>query len=150
LFAGFLPAKSDARKAEIAALSHSPATLIWFEAARRLPETLAELHLLLGERPAAVVREITKRFEESRRGMLSELAAHYAEAGEPKGEVVVLVGAAEKKADLSDDAVRELLQARLREHRVKDAASIVAAQTGLPRKQVYALALALEKRDDEA
>ena len=147
LFAGFLPTRSDARKAEIAALAPSPATLIWFEAARRLPETLSELLLVLGDRPAAVVREITKRFEESRRGLLSELCAHYAEAGEPKGEVVVLVGAAEKKSEITDDEVLALLRVQLREHRVKDAASIVAAHTGMARKQVYALALSLGARE---
>ncbi len=92
LFAGFLPAKKEACRKAIQTLANVPSTLVLFESARRLPETLALLQEVLGNREAAVVREITKLYEESRRGTLQELHAHYEKAGAPKGEVVIVVG----------------------------------------------------------
>src|SRR5262249_48773366 len=91
-FAGFLSAKGAQRRSELSELSGIPATLIFFEAAQRLPAALADMAEILGPRPAAVARELTKLFEEVRRAELRELAAHYAAAGPPRGEVVVIVG----------------------------------------------------------
>lgn len=144
LFLGFAPPRSAARRAafgglrgaEMAGLS---ATLIWHEAPHRLAEMLADLLAVMGDRPAVVARELTKRFEEVRRGALSELAAHYA-ANDARGEITVLLGppkATETGAADLDTALR----AALVEHSLKDAAALVAAATGLPRKQVYARAL---------
>src|SRR5215469_9603074 len=81
LFAGFLPPKSPARRTEIRTLAAVPATLIFYEAPQRLAD-------MLGPRPATVARELTKRFEEVRRGRLDFLATHYREAPQPKGEIV--------------------------------------------------------------
>ena len=92
LFAGFLPPKSPARRTEIRALAAVPATLIIYEAPQRLATALQDLADMLGPRPAAVARELTKRFEEVRRDTLDRLAAHYREAPQPKGEIVILVG----------------------------------------------------------
>jgi 16S rRNA (cytidine1402-2'-O)-methyltransferase len=93
LFAGFLPVKDGQRRHRLEALKSVPATLIFFESPRRLAAGLAAMADVLGaKRPAAVTRELTKAFEERRAGTLEELAAHYAEAGAPKGEVVVCVG----------------------------------------------------------
>ena len=91
-FEGFLPAKAAARRERIAALATIPATLILYEAPGRLAETLADLAAGLGARPAAVARELTKLHEETRRGDLVALAAHYVAAGAPKGEIVIVVG----------------------------------------------------------
>ncbi len=93
-FAGFLPPRPSARRRALRALAEAPGTLILFESARRLPASLAEMASLWPARPGAVVREITKRFEEARRASLAELAAFYADpAHRPRGEVVILAAA---------------------------------------------------------
>ena len=142
-FEGFLPPKSAARRERINALARVPGTLVLYEAPSRLAETLADLVIELGSRPAAVARELTKLHEEVRRGPLDALAAHYSAAGEPRGEIVILVGAAGAAEAISEAALAEELRAALGALSVKDAAAAVAARHGLPRRQVYALALAL-------
>ena len=142
-FEGFLPPKRAARRARINALAAVPGTLVFYEAAGRLPETLADLALELGPRQAAVARELTKLHEETRRGALDALAAHYAVEGAPRGEIVIVVGPPQAQAEISDpDLDREILEA-LRTLSVKDATAVIAAKHGLPRRQVYARALAL-------
>jgi 16S rRNA (cytidine1402-2'-O)-methyltransferase len=144
LFLGFPPPRSAARRtafgrvraAEQAGLT---ATLIWHEAPHRLPETLADMAAAFGPRPAAVARELTKRFEEVRRGPLSDLAAHYAVA-EVRGEITVLLG---PPGEDEPEPLDERLRAALATQSVRDAAALVAAATGLPRKVVYARALEL-------
>jgi 16S rRNA (cytidine1402-2'-O)-methyltransferase len=145
LFAGFLPAKTAARTSAIAELAGVRATLVLLESPQRLAVALADLAAGLGPRPAAVARELTKAFEEVRRGTLTELAAHYAASGPPKGEVTLVIGpplaeASESTIDL-DAALRDAM-AKLR---LSEAVAAVAAETGLPRKAVYARALALSR-----
>lgn len=146
-FAGFLPNRSAARRDEVKALAAIPSTLIFYESPRRLGESLADLAAILGERPAAVARELTKLFEEIRRGTLGELARHYAEAGPPKGEIVIIVGPPEAASASLPESGALSLDSRLREamrtSSLRDAAALVAAATGLPRRTVYARALAL-------
>lgn len=146
LFLGFPPPRAAARRAAFGSLRAAEraglsATLIWHEAPHRLAEALADMAAAFGPRPAAVARELTKRFEEVRRGTLDALAAHYAEQA-ARGEITVLVGPAAAEA-----ADAETLDARLRAalagNSLKDAAALVAAATGLPRKVVYARALEL-------
>ena len=146
LFLGFPAPRSAARRAEFGRLRAAEAaglaaTLIWHEAPHRLAECLADLAGAFGPRPAAVARELTKRFEEVRRGTLTDLAAHYATEA-ARGEITLVVGPAE--ADTPD---AESLDAQLRRaldgNSVKDAAALVATATGLPRRVVYARALAL-------
>ena len=96
---------------------------------------------IFGPRPAALARELTKKFEEVRRGTLPELAALYAEEA-PRGEVTLLVGPADPETE-SDADLDALLHAALRTQSVREAAAGIAAVTGLPRKQVYARALEL-------
>lgn len=145
LFAGFPPARSAARQRWIADLAGIEATLILYESAQRLPECLADLADGLGPRPACVARELTKRFEEMRRGPLDALAAHYAEAGPPRGEVVVVIGAPDPAAQSCDPDA--LLTAALREHGVKEAAALVAQATGRKRQDLYRRALELKGLD---
>lgn len=90
-FAGFLPARSNARRARLDDLRSVPGTLIFYEAPHRLAATLKDAHEILGEREAVVARELTKLHEEIRRGRLSELATHYADEENPRGEIVVLI-----------------------------------------------------------
>jgi 16S rRNA (cytidine1402-2'-O)-methyltransferase len=142
LFDGYLPAKSGQRRARITELVAIPATLILYETGPRLAASLADLAAILGGRPASVCRELTKLFEEARRGTLEELAAHYASAGRPKGEIVIVIGPPEQRAPDVDDLDARLAAALARSS-LKDAVASVTAETGLKRKQVYARALAL-------
>lgn len=151
LFAGFLPSKGAARRTAIGELKGVAATLVLFESAQRLPDTLADLADLLGGREAAVARELTKLYEEVRRGPLPELAAHYAEAGPPKGEVVLVVGPpAAGEGEASEEDVDGLLREALERLSVRDAAADVAARTGRPRRAVYARALELARAPETA
>ena len=147
-FGGFLPAKAGPRRRALAALESLDATLVFFESPRRLAASLADMAEALGPRPAAVARELTKLHEELRRGTLGELAAHYADAGAPKGEVVVVVGgnAGEKaRPALSDADIDDRLDRLLASGTVRDAAAALSAETGLPRRELYARALALSQ-----
>lgn len=143
-FCGFLPPKSGARQSSLAELAAVPATLVFYEGASRLAAMLADAAHVLGLRDAAVARELTKLHEEVQRGSLAALAARYAEQGPPRGELVVLIGPPTAQPAASDQDVDALLTAALRTHRTKDAAALVAVQTGLPRAQVYERALALK------
>jgi 16S rRNA (cytidine1402-2'-O)-methyltransferase len=142
-FEGFLPVKQSARRERINALAAAPGTLIFYEAPGRLADTLADLALELGPRPAAVARELTKLHEEVRRGPLDALAAKYAGQEAPRGEIVIVVGPAEARPPISEDLLdREIIET-LTKLSVKDAAAALAAKHGLPRRRVYARALAL-------
>ena len=143
LFGGFLPAKRKARREAIAAAARAPVTLIFFETAPRLLESLRDLHAVLADRKAAVARELTKLFEEVRRESLSQLIAHYEQAGAPKGEIVIVVGPPEEERASAED-VDTLLRQALERMSVKDAAATVAAATGAPKRTVYARALELQ------
>ena len=112
-FEGFLPPRQSARRERINALAAVPGTLIFYEAAGRLAETLADLALELGPRPAAVARELTKLHEEVRRGALDKLAAEYAAGGAPRGEIVIVVGAAEERAVISEAALDQEIAEQL-------------------------------------
>ncbi|MEH6742665.1 16S rRNA (cytidine(1402)-2'-O)-methyltransferase [Hyphomonas sp.] len=143
LFAGFLPPKSGARKSAAEALKAVPGTLIFYESGPRLADALADLASVLGDRDAAVTRELTKMFEETRRGNLAELAAHYAEAGPPRGEIVLLVGPPgehEVTPERLDAALRDALDGQP----TKAAANAVAEALGLPKREVYQRALQLK------
>jgi 16S rRNA (cytidine1402-2'-O)-methyltransferase len=142
-FEGFLPPRQSARRERLNALAAVPGTLIFYEAAGRLAETLADLAQELGPRPAAVARELTKLHEEVKRGALDKLAAEYAASGAPRGEIVIVVGAAEERPLISDSALDREIAESLESLSVRDAAAAIAAKHGLPRRQVYARALAL-------
>lgn len=149
-FEGFLPAKSGARRTRLQAIAGIPGTLILYEAPHRLPEMLADAAEILGERPAVVARELTKLFETVRRGDLPDLARQFAREGPPKGEIVVLVGEGTAGAP-GPEANAELdarIEAALARHSIKDAAALVASEAGLPKRDVYARALALARAKD--
>jgi 16S rRNA (cytidine1402-2'-O)-methyltransferase len=144
-FQGFLPAKASARRKVLAEIAPVPATLVLFESPNRLAKCLADAVEILGLRPAAIARELTKLHEEVRRGTLEALAAAFAREPAPKGEIVVVIGppgdavAAFDKADI--DA---LLLDALAEHGASRAAALVAEATGRPRGPLYRRLLELQ------
>ena len=143
-FAGFLPAKAEARRARIAELARIPGTLVLFEAGPRLAATLADLAAGLGAREAAICRELTKLHEEVRRGDLSALAQRSGEA-ERRGEFVLVIAPAPVAAQISADDADALLRQALSRVSLKDAVGEVADATGLPRRALYQRALTLAK-----
>jgi 16S rRNA (cytidine1402-2'-O)-methyltransferase len=144
LFTGFLPAKQGARRTRLAELGATPATLVLFEAPSRLAATLQDIAEVLGERPAAVARELTKVHEEVRTGEVSELA-RWAAQSTPRGEMVIVVGAGAAAEPVSDAAIAAHLHALPATMSVRDAAKATAAALHVPKTRVYELALALRK-----
>lgn len=146
LFAGFLPVKDGQRRSRLESLRNVPATLIFFESPRRLAASLAAMADTLGaKRPAAVTRELTKTFEERRAGTLDELAVHYAEAGAPKGEVVVCIGPPLPEAAEAVDIDR-LLLSLAGEMPASRAAAEAARMTGEGKPALYRRLLELKGR----
>lgn len=143
-FAGFLPQGGAKRKSALGQFAAVPGTLIFYESPKRVAAMLRDAaEVLGGARPAALCRELTKKFEEVRRGTLAELAEEM--AGRPlKGEIVVLVGQGEPET-VSDVHLDMALNEALEAHSVRDAADIVAAQLGMKRRSVYQRALELAK-----
>ncbi len=148
-FEGFLPPKQAARQKRIAELSGIPSTLVMFETGPRIADALADLAAGLGNREAAICRELTKLHEEVRRDTLPSLAQHYASGAETRGEFVVVIAPPLDGGPHADD-VDDLLRRALARVSVKDAVGEVALATGWPRREVYQRALALAKDDDDA
>jgi len=144
LFAGFLPVKEGQRKTRLAELGAVPATLIFFESPRRVAETLTVMADVYDDRRAAIGRELTKTFEEMRTGTLATLAAHYAEAPTPKGEIVICVGPPEGKVDAPEDIDR-LLTSLAAEMPASKAAAEAARMTGQPKQMLYRRLLELKE-----
>ena len=145
LFAGFPPNKATARQKWLASLADVPATLIFYESPNRLAAALADMATVFGPRSAAVSRELTKQFEETRRGGLDTLAAHYAEQGAPKGEVCLCVAGPLPPEAAGEAEIDAALQQALETASVKVAAAEVAERLGLPKRSVYQRAITLRK-----
>ncbi|MBN9233463.1 MULTISPECIES: 16S rRNA (cytidine(1402)-2'-O)-methyltransferase [Phyllobacteriaceae] len=144
LFAGFLPSKAGQRQTRLEELLAVPATLIFFESPRRLAETLGAMAKVLGAaRPAAIGRELTKTFEEMRPGTLGALAAHYAEADTPKGEIVICVGPPLQRTEGPADIDRLLLSLSA-EMPTSKAAAEAAKMTGGQKQALYRRLLELK------
>lgn len=145
LFAGFPPATAAARRTWLAEFAQVPATLIFYESPNRVQDMLSDAAAVFGpERQAAVCRELTKKFEETRRGTLAELAEGFSAA--PRGEFVVLI---DREGDVRADeaTIRQVLAEALGRMKVKEAATMVAELYRLPRRDVYQMALSLQKDD---
>lgn len=141
LFAGFWDKDKGSELANVTT------TLVFFESSNRLLKTLEAMRISLANRSISVVREITKLYEDVKMGSIDELIIHYT-AHPPKGEIVLVVGPPSAQAPDADD-ITTMLQDLLKTHRVKDACALVAGATGLPRKQIYQMALDLQKNDEE-
>jgi len=140
LFLGFLPAKAKARMDAIAEVAAVRATLVVYESGPRLSDTLLALSTLLGEREAAVARELTKLHEECITGTVPELAKRWAGSA-PKGEIVIMIGPPPEVAEAGDDELDAALDDALSRLSPSRAAAAVAEHLGVPRKRAYARAL---------
>lgn len=150
LFAGFLPTKDKAKRDRFRELAAVPATILFFESPHRIAATVAAAADVLGEgRRASVCRELTKTFEEFRRGTLGELAVHYEQAGPVKGEIVLVIGPPDAAPEPEAADVDALLQSLVADMPTGKAATEAARQTGLPRKELYDRLLQLKERHDD-
>jgi 16S rRNA (cytidine1402-2'-O)-methyltransferase len=149
VFEGFLPARETQRRKRIDEIKHIPATLVLFETGPRIAAALADLAAALGPREAAICRELTKLYEETRRGDLASLARDYAASGEPRGEIVIVIAPPGAPASETAD-LDALLRQALGRVSVKEAVGEIAAITGRPRREVYQRALALAQVREHA
>ena len=147
-FAGFLPTKDKAKRDRLAELAEVPATLIFFESPHRIGATLAAAAAVFGpERRASVCRELTKTFEEFRRGSLAELAGYYDDDRVVKGEIVLVIGPPPEKAAPAQEDIDGLLVKLAADLPMAKAATEAAKITGLPRKDLYQQLLAMKEKD---
>ena len=143
-FGGFLPAAAQARRNRLAEFADIPGTLVFYESPNRVGAALKDMVAVLGpDRPAALCRELTKKFEEIRRAPLAELEDSVA-ASKPKGEIVLLIDRARSET-VSDSDLETALRDALKTHSVRDASDLVSGAHNVPRRMVYKLALKLAK-----
>ena len=139
-FGGFLPPKSTARQHVLQAVENLPSSLVFYETARRLKEALSDIEKVLGNRFMAVVRELTKKFEEVKCGTPAELNTYFSEA--PKGEIVLVIsGAEEKETKMPSISLKDLRK----NLSAKDTAFVWALITGKPKKEAYNEVLETDK-----
>ncbi len=141
-FLGFLPPKTTARQNTLKKWEAAPGSLIIYETGPRLLDSLQDMRQTLGNREAAVMRELTKMYEEVQRGKLSDLIVHYTKIGAPKGEIVVVLGQAVAEI-VSTESIEKQIKSALEKMSVRDAAEMVAQATGKPKKTIYTLTLKL-------
>ena len=146
-FMGFLPPKTVGRQKALTEVKGLSATLIIYETANRLNDMLKDILAVLGNRQMAVVREITKKFEEVKRGSVSELISYYGENGEPKGELVLVIGRAEENhEEWTAEKVEKLICDSLKTKTARDTVDFVVERTGLPKKQIYKQVVMLNEK----
>jgi 16S rRNA (cytidine1402-2'-O)-methyltransferase len=149
MFVGFLPPKQGQRRKALQELADIKTTLIFFEGASRLASALSDMADILGDRSACVAREITKFYEEAKRGTLVELSQYYAEVGPPKGEITVVV-APPLPAENSVESIDSRLMELLINMSVNDAAKVASEELGLPKAKLYSRTLYLKRtRNDD-
>lgn len=148
-FAGFPPNREGKRRSFLASLVNAHGTVVLYEAPHRLAATLADITAIMGERQVVVARELTKLFEELLNGTSSQVMT-LVQDGRERGEVVILIAPADEgSAKAEGPSPEEQLKTALAKgHTVKEAAALVAAATGLPRRELYAQALLLRKKPD--
>jgi 16S rRNA (cytidine1402-2'-O)-methyltransferase len=146
-FEGFLPSKATARRARLTELARIDATLVMFESGNRVQDTLADLAGIMGERDAAICREMTKLHEDIRRAPVSQLAQS-ADTLETRGEFVLVIGPPVGASMMAEDELDNLLLTSLKRDSVKDAVAHAVELSGRPRREIYARALELSKKRD--
>ncbi len=147
VFLGFPPRKPGRLDAHLRSLQNEPRTLIWYESPRRLKSLLAALQSVLGDRPAVIGREMTKRYEEFMRGPLSQLIARLEARDDIRGEITLLVAGCDSSTAISREALQDVIRRQLEENPQPASALAreLAARFNLPRGQIYALILDAKK-----
>ena len=148
VFLGFLPNKTTARKEFLKPWNEVPATLIFFESAQRLDGSLKDAEEVLGNRAMALVRELTKKFEETWTGTISEIRARLEQDGPPKGEIVIVVDRGEPAAEISDAELDRLLVEAIKSAPLKEAAASLAQTYGRSKKDLYNRAIELKNGNE--
>lgn len=146
-FVGFLPSKAGERQRLLKQLAAQDSTVVCYEAPHRLCATLRDLVEIMPTRAMAVLRELTKLFEEAARGTPETLLAHFSQGTRVRGECVIVIGPGAAASDLVTEDITSLLRQAMMTGSTKDAVRQVAEMTGLPRKELYALALGLVQGD---
>jgi 16S rRNA (cytidine1402-2'-O)-methyltransferase len=146
-FEGFLPAKESGRRTRLTELARIDATLVMFESGSRVQDTLADLKEIMGDRDAAICRELTKLHEDITRAPISQLAQSAATL-ETRGEFVLVIAPPAKAVAMGEDQLDALLRERLAQDSVKDAVAHAVELSGRPRREIYARALELNKSRD--
>lgn len=146
LFAGFLPNKKTARRNTLQTHKNVAATLIFYETANRLTESLADILDTLGNREIAVVREITKKFEETKTGLVQDLIDYYTTNGNPKGELVLVIDR-QSEEEIKTQDIDSLIKKTLLTCSARDTADLVAKSTGLPKKEIYKKVLDIQNAE---
>ena len=144
-FQGFLPPKSGSRQKILQELANIPATLIIYETANRLIQALTEILHIMGNRQMAVVREITKKFEETKVDCVQNLISYYTEQGEPKGELVLVIDATPNPLSPEELDWTKLIRSVRPKYTIKEASQILSEQTGISKKEIYQKILEYEK-----
>ncbi len=147
IFHGFVPTKHKQARQQISQSAPLTVTQIWMEVPKRLAATLSLMHQIYGERQAVIARELTKLHEEIDKASLAQLADKYHHSPPPKGELIVLVSGAEQTDQQhTEDQINSLLYTAMQSGSVKDAVKEVEALSGWPRRQLYQMALVLDKK----
>jgi len=144
-FCGFMPPKQGARKAAFEDIKQTQSTLLFFESPKRLISFLKDALEILGDREAVVCREMTKIYEEARKGSLSTLITHY-EAHPPRGEIVVVIERAFAFSSFTERDLEANLEKALAHYPVKEAVTLVSKALGLSKREVYQRALSLKSK----
>lgn len=144
-FGGFLPHKSNGRQKALGAVKELASTLIFYETPHRLQGALKDILGVLGNRQVAVVREITKKFEEIKRMAVADLITYYEQNGAPKGEMVLVIDRGQGvEENMTDDDIKKLITKTLKTASLKDTAELVAGLSGIHKKQIYKMALEIQ------
>ena len=145
-FGGFLPTKQGARKEHLATVQNLKSTLIFYESPNRLLKSLQDILSIYGNREMAVVREITKKFEEIQKDSVDRLIQHYTQVGEPKGELVLVIDGANEHLEKLAFDWPSLIQTVRPKYPVKKAAELLAEKTGHSKKEIYQIIIKHEKK----
>ena len=145
MFVGYIPPKPLQRQRFFREIANLSTSLIFYESPERLKSSLKDMNNIFGNRPAAVLRELTKLHEEVRRGSLAELYTFYRENKKPRGEIIVVLGPAKDIESITADEIKDILKIRLKALSLRDAVFEVAEITQLPRNKIYKIAIGLNQ-----
>lgn len=150
-FAGFLSPKQSLRQVALKKIKDVPATLILYDTPNRLMDVLNDIHEILGNRLIAVVREITKKFEEVRRSHVDDLISYYTNNGVPKGEIVIVIDRSRGvDREWTRENIQDLIRKTLETNTARDTVTLVTDMTGFSKKEIYQQVLMVQDEKNES